>query len=77
VKKRVLNMLISLDQFLFCWVCLGGVNPDSTASAVAWSMEQEGRWQGKLFRPLIDALFFFHKDHCKQAYEAEKYGPTT
>jgi hypothetical protein len=72
VKKRILNMLISLDQFLFCWICLGGVDPDSTASSVAYSMEQEGRWQGKIFRPLIDALFFFDKAHCRKAYEAEQ-----
>lgn len=71
VMSRLLNLLIALDQFLFCCCTLGGSDPDETASSAAWRLEQQGRWQGRLFRPLIDALFFFDPAHCASAYLAE------
>lgn len=72
--RRLLNILIALDQLLFCLLTLGGSNPDETMSAAAWRLEKAGRWQGKLFRPLIDILFFFQKDHCKKSARAEQTG---
>ena len=72
---RLQNIAIALDQFLFVLVCLGGVYPDETASSAAWRLEQQGRWQGRLFRPAIDLLFYpFQRDHCRKAYESEKRG---
>ena len=69
---RVLNLLIALDQFVFCVITLGDSNPDETMSAAAYRLERDGRWQGRLFRPLIDGLFYFiQTDHCKKAYLAE------
>ena len=72
IKKRILNILISLDQFLFSIITLGGSDPDETMSAAAWRLEQEGRLQGKIFRPIIDTLFWFDKDHCKRAWLNEQ-----
>ena len=69
---RILNLLTSLDQFLFSVITLGGSNPDETMSAAAYRLEQAGRWQGKLFRPIIDAIFFFQPQHCKKAAAAER-----
>jgi len=40
-------------------------------SAAAWRLEQKGRWQGKLLRPLIDKLFWFDPDHCRTSHESE------
>lgn len=71
MKQRVLNIIITLDQFLFCCLMLGNSFPDETASACAWRLEQAGRWQGRLFRPLIDTLFWFDKNHCKESFESE------
>ena len=71
MKRRILNMLIALDQFLFCWACLGGSDPDETASSAAYRLERVGRWQGRLFRPLLDAIFFFEPQHCEASYAAE------
>lgn len=43
---------------------------DETLSARAWRC-REKRW-GKLFRPVIDALFIWQgAGHCKRAYESE------
>lgn len=69
---RGLNVLISLDQFLFSLVTLGHASPDETASAAAWRMEQAGKWQGKLLRPVIDKMFFFDKNHCQESFKSEQ-----
>lgn len=69
MKRRLLNWLIALDQFAFCTVTLGNSKPNESASAAAWRLEQTGHWAGKLFRPVIDTIFFFDPEHCRQAYE--------
>lgn len=72
---RLLHMLTALDQFLFCWLTLGKAYPDETASSAAWRLEMQGRWQGRLFRPLIDWLLtWVERDHCRLAYLAEMRG---
>lgn len=70
---RILNLLVSLDQFLFSLITLGGSNPDETMSAAAYRLEKANRWQGKFFRPIIDLVFFFDKEHCKTSYMNETY----
>lgn len=34
-------------------------------------LERDGRWLGKLFRPIIDTIFWFDPDHCKSSYWSE------
>lgn len=72
MTRRALNLLIALDQFLFCLVTLGASNPDETLSAASWRWETEGRRIGKVLRPLIDTLFWFDKDHCWMSFLSEK-----
>lgn len=72
MRQRILNLLIALDQFLFCCLMLGNSYPDETASACAWRLEQAGRIQGRIFRPLIDALFWFDHHHCLECYKIER-----
>jgi len=72
MKPRILNWLITLDQFLFSCLTLGSSNPDETASACAWRREQAGELSGKVFRPLLDRLFWFDPDHCRISFEDEK-----
>lgn len=71
MKHRILNILISLDQFLFCVITLGKSMPDETASAAAWRGEQLGHKLPTFFRPIIDFLFFFDPNHCEKSYESE------
>ena len=71
MKRRILNVLIALDQLLYVLATLGNGYPDETLSAAAWRLEQAGKWQGRLFRPIIDALLWFDPDHCRKAYVAE------
>lgn len=64
----ILNNAIAFDQQVN--TLLGG-SPDETLSARAYRTEQKGRVFGRLFRPVIDTLFFFDKEHCKKAYLSE------
>lgn len=75
MKQRILNLLIALDQFLFCLATLGHSGPDETLSAAAWRWEQAGKLHGRVLCPLIDALFLpFERDHCRTAFESERDG---
>lgn len=71
MKRRILNLAIALDQFLYVLVTLGNGSPDETLSAAAWRWESMGKWQG-LLRPVIDTLFFFDRNHCWNSFEAER-----
>ena len=72
MKRRILNVLIALDQFLFCLATLGHSSPDETLSAAAWRWEQAGKLRGRVLCPLIDALFLpFERDHCRTSFESE------
>ena len=62
------QLLIAVDQLVNA--ALGG-SADETLSARAWRAEQGGKVFGKIFRPVIDGLFFWDADHCKDSYASE------
>ena len=67
-KRRILNILISVDSTVFVVVTLGRGHPGETISSAAWRAEQKGMFFGKA-RPLIDWLFSpFEDGHCQLAY---------
>ena len=75
MKQRLLNILIALDQLAYVLVTLGSGHPDETLSAAAWRTERKGRLLGRIFRPVIDVLFWpLERDHCWRAFEAERAG---
>ena len=75
MKQRMLNLLIALDQLAYVVLTLGAGHPDETLSAAAWRTEQKGRWLGRIFRPLIDMIFWpIERDHCRMAFESEQQG---
>jgi len=74
ILARIINVLICLDQLAFSVLTLGSAAPDETMSAAAYRLEQQGRWPGKLFRPIIDKIMFFDHAHCHRAYQAEVHG---
>lgn len=79
MRKRILSILIAFDIFVFALVTLGGSRRNETISAAAWDMECDGKWQGKLFRPLIDLLMTpVERNHCRRAWVKENQSePTT
>jgi hypothetical protein len=75
MKLRLLNILIAFDQLAWVLITLGNGSPDETISAAVWRMEQQGKLAGRLFRPLIDALFRpFERNHCRLSFESEVAG---
>lgn len=76
MRARLLRILIALDVLLFALACLGNTRRGETASAAAWALLVAGKWQGRLFVPLIDALFWFDPHHCATSWAAENpYAP--
>lgn len=72
MKRRILNLLIAIDQTLFCLITLGHSDPDETMSAAAWRMERDGKFFA-FMRPTIDWLFSrIEADHCRTSYEKER-----
>ncbi|GIX31364.1 MAG: hypothetical protein KatS3mg124_1836 [Porticoccaceae bacterium] len=72
MKRRLLHLLIALDQLLWVALTLGKGYPDETISAAAWRLERQGKLAGRLLRPLLDAIFApLERDHCRLSYESE------
>lgn len=72
MKRRVLNVLIAFDQLAYVLLTFGGGMPDETLSSAAYRTEKAGKIGGRIFRPIIDALFWpIEKHHCRNAYLAE------
>lgn len=68
MKQYIFNLLIGMDQALN--VILAG-EPDETLSARAYRADMDNKIFGRLFRPLIDLLFWFEPCHCLSAYKSE------
>lgn len=61
-----LRVLIAIDQLVN--TIFGGM-PDETISAKLWRLRD--RQPYKTLRYIVDALFWFDKDHCRTSYESE------
>jgi hypothetical protein len=73
MKRRMLNLLIALDQLSYVIITLGNCYPDETLSSAAYRLELRGHFWGRFWRPIIDWLFRpIEKNHCQQAYNAER-----
>ena len=60
--------LIAFDQLINALI---GGWADETLSSVAYRMELQGARAAPL-RKLIDFIFFWQPEHCRQAYESER-----
>lgn len=75
MKRRVLHLLIAIDQLLWVVFTLGDGSQDETISAAAWRMEQQGKLAGRILRPLIDLLLRpLERDRCRKSFESEVRG---
>ncbi len=74
MKHWLIQLFVAVDQLLNVLITPfdDGAWADETLSSRAYRMEVRGRPLGKVFRPLIDTLFFWEKNHCKNAYIAER-----
>jgi len=68
--------MVALDIFVFALITIGGAKRNETISSAAWSLEQDGKLAGRVFRPLIDFLFSpFESNHCGNAWANEGRKP--
>jgi hypothetical protein len=72
------QVFLALDQLANALIPpIGGTlsYADETLSARSWRAYRDGKIFGKLFKPPIDALFYWQKwdmNHCQRAYEKER-----
>lgn len=73
MQQRLFTILIAFDVFIFALITLGGAKRNETISAACWELDRDGKWHGKLLRPVIDFLFRpLGKDHCLEAWKIEQ-----
>ena len=69
-----LKALIWLDIKVLWLVTFGRARPGETISAAAWSLYQDGKWQGRVLVPVIDLMFRpWMEDHCAQAWQWQRH----
>ena len=62
------QILIGIDQL---FNTLTGGYADETLSSRAWRLYARNKLSGRILKPLIDALFFWQKDHCYNSFLSE------
>lgn len=67
--QYIKNVLIAIDQ-LFNAVIGGYCDESLSSRAYRWEKNGVRSWP----RKLVDALFFWEKEHCKSSYESEREG---
>ena len=72
MNRRILNILISIDQLILSLITLGSAYPDETISSYAYRCEKLNKRFG-FARPIIDKVFFWDPQHCRKAYLAEVF----
>ena len=78
LRQRILIALIALDHLILAIITLGNCKRGETISAAAWVLEQNGKLQGRIFRPVIDWLFTrIERNHCHVSWLSEKHMYTT
>ena len=72
MRRRLLNILIAIDQLVYVLLTMGHGSPDETLSAAAYRLWLRDQWGGRYFKPAIDTLFLpIQRDHCKKSYRSE------
>ena len=74
LRQRILIALIAVDHLALVIITLGNCKRGETISAAAWSLEQNGKLAGRVFRPCIDWLFtWIERNHCYVSWMSEKH----
>lgn len=76
VKHWLWQLVIAIDQLVNVLITPfhSGAWADESLSSRAYRMDVQGKPWGRIFRPLIDWLFFWDPDHCQQSFISEREG---
>lgn len=66
---RIKQVLIALDQLLNALI--GGMADESISARAYRNDSKTGKRRWRIARRVIDALFFWEPEHCKNAYLSE------
>lgn len=71
MRRRLLNLLIALDQLVYVLLTLGHGSPDETISSRCWRYRDEQPYRA--LRKLVDTAFALagESDHCENAFRSE------
>jgi hypothetical protein len=72
MKRYALQVLIAFDQLLCALI---GGWADESLSSYAYRLERDGKFWGRVWRPLTDWVFwvlFAEERHCFNAYLSER-----
>lgn len=73
MKKRILNLLIAVDQLIWVIITLGSGSPDETISSATYRGWLNNNRVALIAKPVIDFLFLpVERNHCRESYIAEK-----
>lgn len=71
MKQYILAFLLRLDNAALVILSWGKCKPGEWISSALWSLECDGKFFGKVFRPCVD--FLFGANHCRNSYLAQKH----
>lgn len=72
MRRRILNILIAIDQLAYVLLSLGKGYPDLTISAAVYMKSRTGNRFYKTLEKIIDILFLpFEEDHCLNSFISE------
>ena len=73
-ETTTLEHWIAFDAWVLRVLTLGKSKPGETISAAAWDLYLAGKWQGKVFVPVINWIFKVRQaDHCRRAWEWQRH----
>lgn len=74
-KAWAYQLFIAFDQLLNVIITplQSGAWADETLSSRAYRMHRDGKWWGRIWMPVIDALFRWQTtEHCRHAFDKER-----
>jgi len=67
----ILRLLISIDQF-FNVLLLNGNEDQTISGRVGYRSYKTGKWYWLALEKIINTIFFFHDNHCKNSIEFDR-----
>jgi hypothetical protein len=76
MNPRLFILLLALDHLILAIGTFGNCRRGEYISSAAWSLEMQGKWQGRLWRPVIDWIFLTIggvPHHCRDSWRGQKF----
>jgi hypothetical protein len=72
IRRRGLIVFCALDHIILVAFTVGNCQPYEQISSALWTLEQDGKVLGRIFRPVVDFLLaWLESGHCERVWKAE------